>query len=290
MSTRDVPGEPGRHAGEALSDVAAVVAQAPTLGAALAGLREAAGLTVEQVAARTCIRGTLIRDLEADRYASSGAPVYARGHLRNISGVLGIDGGPLVARFDRDVADETPPMPVVDAVVVPPTSWPGFRLPSAVAPERRGPNWAVAGVAALGALVAIIAVGTVAGSGSGPDRLDAGVGIGATPSSPLPTVSAQPLPSAATAEVPAFDGADLRIRLIGGPSWVQVRNDQDATLFEGVLQAGQSKDFRYAGTLMVKVGNAGAVSLVCSGKDLARAGSDGKIARFTCSDSGLVSA
>jgi cytoskeleton protein RodZ len=258
-----------------------------TVGSALRAAREAMGLTVEQVAASTRIRATLVRDLEADRYASSGAPVYARGHIRNIAGTVGADAAALVARFDREVGAEAPPIPVIDApVVMVPTQ--RLALPVAGAPDRRGPNWAVAGVAAVGALVALIAVGTVADDrrGTGATRLGA---VGALPSSE-PTTTPDPLKSEATATVPTFDGADLRVRVIGGASWVRVRDAARKTLFEGVLSDGQSKDFRDRTALDIVVGNAGAVSIVCSGKDLARAGGNGKIARFSCRDTGLVSA
>jgi cytoskeleton protein RodZ len=259
-----------------------------TVGAALRAAREGAGLTVEEVAARTRIRATLVRDLEADRFGSSGAPVYARGHIRSIASVTGADPGPLVALFDR-VADAEAPVPIVDAPLVTAPST-RFALPTAQEPDRRGPNWAVAGVAAGAVLVGLIAVGAVVDDpGRSATRLDA---LSNPPSSvPSATRSAAaPLPSEATAEVPAFVGADLRIRVIGGASWVRVKNSARKTLFEGVLSDGQSKDFRDATSLNIVVGNAGAVSMVCSGKDLPRAGGNGKIARFSCSDSGLVSA
>lgn len=260
-----------------------------TAGAALRSARETAGLTVEDVAARTRIRATLVRDLEADRFASSGAPVYARGHIRSICSAVGADPAPVVALFDRATAETATPLPLVDAPVIAPTALPQgrFALPTAQQPERHGPNWAVAGVAAAAVLVGLIAVGTLVDPG--PQEADTVAG-----ESPLPSARAsespRPLPSEATAQVPAFEGADLRIRVIGGASWVRVRNSARKTLFEGVLADGVSKDFRDATSLNIVVGNAGAVSLVCSGRDLARAGGNGKIARFTCSDTGLVSA
>ena len=63
-----------------------------TIAARNLAAREAAGLTVEDVSGETCIRGTLIRDIEADRFASSGAPVYARGHVRAIARAVGVVG------------------------------------------------------------------------------------------------------------------------------------------------------------------------------------------------------
>lgn len=258
----------------------------PSLGADLRAAREAAGMSVEQVSERTRIRATLIRDLEADRFDSSGAPVYARGHLRSIAGAVGTDPAPLLARFDREVGIEQ--SPVVEAVVAAPqrATTSGFALPVAQAPERRGPNWAVAGVAAVGLLTAVIAIGTVVDSE--PREPTA---LGTVPSAtPAPVSTPTSLPSEATAQAPRFEGADLRIRTIGGASWVRVKNSARKTLFEGVLADGQSKDFRDATSLNIVVGNAGAVSMVCSGKDLPRAGGKGKIARFSCSDTGLVPA
>jgi len=83
-----------------------------SLGTALRSAREAAGATVEQVSADTRIRVTLIRDLEADRFASSGGAVYARGHLRAIASAVGADPAPLVARFDAEQGQAVPSLPI----------------------------------------------------------------------------------------------------------------------------------------------------------------------------------
>ena len=47
------------------------------LGAALAAAREQRGLSVEDVAAATRIRATIIRAIEADDFAACGGAVYA---------------------------------------------------------------------------------------------------------------------------------------------------------------------------------------------------------------------
>src|SRR3954468_12570417 len=88
-----------------------------TLGAALRAAREAAGLTVEQVSADTRIRATLVRDLEADRFASSGGAVYARGHVKSIASTLKVDAAPLLALFDK--AEGNPPIELPTAVIEP---------------------------------------------------------------------------------------------------------------------------------------------------------------------------
>ena len=79
------------------------------------------------------------------------------------------------------------------------------------------------------------------------------------------------------------------MRVIGGQSWVSVRNET-GTLFEGVLHDGQYKDFSDASRLRVVVGNASAVNLNCGGRGSGAAGSSGAVRRFACTASGLAPA
>ena len=267
-----------------------------TVGAALRAARDDAGRTVEQLASRTNIRATLIRDLEGDRFGSSGGRVYARGHIKSIASALDVAAAPLLALFDQaqpeGEAEVTRPSPVIVSGG-PEQSLGGtsFALASAAAlrPERRGPRW---GLALTGA-AAILGVVTFIGyqdQPSGADRASvfdaADPSATATPSTaPLVLVPRTPDLSAAK---PAVSGAQLRLRVIGGASWVRVRN-ATTTLFEGVLQDGQFKDFHDATSLKVVVGNAVAVSLNCGGRDSGPAGTSGAIRRFECTATGLRS-
>jgi transcriptional regulator with XRE-family HTH domain len=262
-----------------------------SLGTALRAAREQSGLTVEQVSAETRIRGTLIRDLEADRFESSGAPVYARGHVRAIAHAIGVDEAPLLALFTRQVGTDdgfsvAGPAQVVPAARGPLAPAEPLHVPTAARPERRGPNWLAAGSAALGVLVVLFAVGQLtkpSDSAAGDPALGPQV-----PSAAASTAPVGP-PKQLTAARPQFAGADLRVRLLGGDSWVSVSNGV-ATLFEGVLRRGDVRDFRDGKQLRLVVGNAGAVSIVCSGRDLGPAGEAGKVRRFACSASGIVPA
>jgi transcriptional regulator with XRE-family HTH domain len=77
------------------------------IGAALAGARSEAGLSVDQVSERTRIRATIIRAIERDEYAMCGGDFYARGHIRAIARVVGTDPAPLIEQYD--VAHSPPP-------------------------------------------------------------------------------------------------------------------------------------------------------------------------------------
>lgn len=263
-----------------------------TLGAALTAAREAAGMSVEQVSALTRIRATLVRDLEASRTESSGATVYARGHVRAIAAAVHTDPAPLVALLDaeygRPSALEVLPSGGGQAAPLSGFGGNGFVRPAAgAARERRGPRWGLAVAVAAVVLVVATVVNLNAPKHAtvSPQALPSRAV--ATPAPP-PSVVHTPAPDSVAA-VPPATGARLRVRLIGGSSWVSVRGS-GATLFEGVLANGQFKDFTDATLLKIVVGNAGAVDLNCGGKDGGPAGGSGKVLRFTCTKDGLTPA
>ncbi|MCW2725346.1 MAG: hypothetical protein JWN35_2267 [Frankiales bacterium] len=263
-----------------------------TVGEALRAAREASGHSVEQASATTRIRSTLIRDLEDDRFESSGGTVYARGHVRALALAAGADPAPYVALFSRQVGTEQPAASAVAAAVEPVDRRPvavteSLHVPTAARPERRGPNWLAAGAAALGVIVALFVVGQFFSKPSGSSLDTAQPRASVAPHSPAPSPSAPP--KDLTAAVPPPTGADLRVRLLGGASYILVKNSA-GTLFEGVVNSGWVKDFKDARQLQVRVGNAGAVNLVCSGRDLGTAGGNGAVRQFTCNADGIVPA
>jgi len=263
-----------------------VPSDAPTLGAALRAAREESGQTVEQVSAATRIRATLIRDLEADSFASSMGAVYARGHVKSIAAALHVDPAPLLALFDRAQPGEEAPTVVEVASASSPTRFDGSAFAasaSALRPERRTPRWGTALVGAAAVLMLFMGIGFATG------------GKDAPPSARTPVTLTSPTPSAAVrtpapdsvASKPAVTGAQLRLRLIGGTSWVSVSNAAGKTLFEGTLRSGQFKDFTDPTRLKVVLGNALPVNLNCGGKDSGPAGKAGQVERYECTQAGL---
>ena len=73
----------------------------------LAAARTRLGLTVDQLADRTRIRPHVIESIEVDDFAPCGGDFYARGHLRTLARVLGIDVGAAA----RDVRRPLRPRP-----------------------------------------------------------------------------------------------------------------------------------------------------------------------------------
>jgi helix-turn-helix protein len=72
-----------------------------TVGKALAEARTRAGLTVDEVSERTRIREKIIRGIERDDYEACGGDLFARGYVRVIADVVGVDAQPLVREYDQ---------------------------------------------------------------------------------------------------------------------------------------------------------------------------------------------
>ena len=72
----------------------------PSPGARLRGAREARGLSIEDVAERLRLNAALVLAMEEDRVALLGAPVFARGHLRNYATLVGVDAGEIAGAGD----------------------------------------------------------------------------------------------------------------------------------------------------------------------------------------------
>ena len=72
-----------------------------SLGSELSAARRAAGLSVDAVAASSRLRSSIIIAIEADDFSPCGGDVYARGHVRTIAAIVGLDPDAMAQRFDE---------------------------------------------------------------------------------------------------------------------------------------------------------------------------------------------
>lgn len=70
------------------------------VGRSVESARTMAGMSVEDLADRTKIRASIITAIEGGDFSACGGDVYARGHLKSIAAVLGLDPDALLAEFD----------------------------------------------------------------------------------------------------------------------------------------------------------------------------------------------
>ena len=53
-----------------------------TLGQSISAARKSAGISLDELATRTNIRPSMLREFEDDNFIHAGGDTYARGHLR----------------------------------------------------------------------------------------------------------------------------------------------------------------------------------------------------------------
>ncbi|ANY15365.1 helix-turn-helix domain-containing protein [Bordetella pseudohinzii] len=84
----------------AVQPAPAAPAQGGSVGAALRGLRQAKGWSLEEVSSRIKFSARQIEALEAERWDELPAGVSLRGLIRNYARLLGADGAAVVASLD----------------------------------------------------------------------------------------------------------------------------------------------------------------------------------------------
>jgi len=86
----------------------------PSPGARLRIAREGRGLSIEEVAERLRLNAALVLALEEDRMALLGAPVFAKGHLRNYAQLVGVPEAEIMASWEADEMPAPSFLPALD--------------------------------------------------------------------------------------------------------------------------------------------------------------------------------
>lgn len=167
----------------------------PSVGHALRQARIAAGLTVDDITTATRVRIAIVHAIEADDFAPCGGDVYARGHIRTLAKAVGLDPAELLARFDAEHGGRPAPTPAA----------PLFEA-ERIRPERRGPNWTAAMVAAIVAVIGFVGFTFVKGGDDGGNEASVAEGPSPRPASPprrAPSPRSPPTPSRNRATAPS---------------------------------------------------------------------------------------
>jgi hypothetical protein len=223
----------------------------PVIGPQFAGARLRLGLTVDALAERTRIRPHVIEAIEVDDFSACGGDFYARGHLRTLARVLGVDVTLLLETYDEQYADAPiDPRRVFEAELAGAGS---------IRATRGGPNWSVL-VAAVMALVLCWSIARLVTDGSGhvPDRAILSGSGGPNHST---AAAAKPVPVVLTAT--------------GGGARVVVRNGVGKVVFAGDLAYGQSHTLQAAPPVRVQSTD-GSVKVKVAGQDRGRMGPAGR--------------
>ncbi|CAL2071384.1 DUF4115 domain-containing protein [Streptomyces sp. TR1341] len=249
-----------------------------SVGRALQQARIAAGLTVDDVSSATRVRLAIVHAIEADDFGPCGGAVYARGHIRNLARAVHLDPEPLVAQYDAEHGGRPAPTPAA----------PLFEA-ERIRPERRGPNWTAAMVAAIVVVIGFVGFTAVKGNDGGSDSKSQ-LAEGSTPAaskaaSPAPTKDkpADPAPEPTDSAIAAApqDKVTVQVSAPNGRSWISAKDHNGRMLFDGLLDKGQSKTFQDSAKINLILGDAGAIELYVNGKKIEDDFKPGAVERLT---------
>lgn len=237
-----------------LDDFAVEPAEDPVIGPELAAARTRLGLTVDQLADRTRIRPHVIEAVEVDDFEPCGGDFYARGHLRTLARVLGIDVTPLLATYDERYAHAPiNPRRVFEAELA-------TGVNGSIRSTRGGPNWSVL-VAVVMALVLAWSIARLVMDT--PPELR-----GATP-----VLNGSGGPQGA-GNAPLADAVPVVLSAATGGAKVVVRDGAGEVVYKGSLAVGQTRELDASPPVRVQSTD-GAVTVSIAGGEARPVGEPG---------------
>jgi len=248
-------------------------------GERLKQAREAAGLSVDDVAARLHMPARVVRSLEAEDWARLGAPVFVRGQVRSYSRLVGLTTAPMMAALDIGPVE---PSHLISRTHTPRAQWWAEQI------GRRLVYIVLTLSLAVPAWVATSQHLSGAASDSAP--LDVPTTEGDVSLQPANvtrrTVMASMAPvTAAAIEAPA---ADIVIRT-SAEVWLEAVAADGSSIEKGLLPSGSERSFAASRLARLTIGNASAVVVNNNGQQIDLAPfTRTNVARFTVSSDGSL--
>ena len=234
-----------------------------SLGSLIAKARKDAGLSLEDLAAKTNIRISVLSEIEKNNFSHCGGETYARGHIRNIAAILKADQKEFIRLYEEEQGGET--RSIKDLLIENSV----MRLPA----EARKVSWKVLVLISVVSLF-VVGIGQVVISNINTNDV-----VGAAPSASASPTAAES-PSAEPSAESTFSsgtGVEVVINAVRAKSWLFVSDASGRTLFSGQVSRGAVKVFSSDSQLNLKVGNAGGVDLKVNGKKVEAIGVDGEV-------------
>ena len=237
-------------------------------GARLRREREAQGISHQQAAESLNLDTMVLAHLEANDFATLGAPVFVKGHLRRYTTMLGLDENEIVSLYEHSTQQLGEPSLV-----------PKSRLE--MAPVRGKPRWpwVVGGAAAFflaSALVAYVSEHGLPWIDTAPEKVTAPVpeqASATTMPTPPAAASAPAIAGSAESMSDAAAGAlqpgqvSLSVKF-AGDSWVEVFDGSGKAVLYDLGKAGTERTLTATAPLSVTIGDAAAVAVTVNGRVL----------------------
>jgi cytoskeletal protein RodZ len=223
-----------------------------TIGDTLAEARRQAGLTVTQVSRQTRIRESIVRAIEQGDFSPCGGDFYARGHIRSIADVVGVDPVPLIREYDEEHG--------------PPGSMRAAQIFEPATPIRiREPRNLHLGRVLVVALLAVIGFGAYHLVSTNDPHPAATAASAVRPVvTPKPKVTAKPASHHTAAAAPK-DVAVIKLTATSA-CWVGLSSPTGQSLYQGTVPAGQTMTWDEKNPVSMVIGNPPGVQLTVNGK------------------------
>lgn len=256
--------------------------------------RERRGLSERKIAEELHVDVKVIEALEAGRFQSLGAPVYAKGHLRKYASLLGLDADALLEACEPDQVHAPDLVPLKPA--------PGQRRR-----RRRLPIKTIVAMFAVLVAAAVLywvlryrvfaeapppATAVSTPEMAAPAQAERDQSANADVGAPVVQAAAAPTTPAPSVKEPAHvDSAPVRLRIsFAADSWVEVYDASDQRVFFDMGAAGSARSFSANAPLRVFLGFADGVQIELDGRAVALPVTvkRGNLAEFTLDAQGQV--
>nr|WP_246321910.1 helix-turn-helix domain-containing protein [Nocardioides panzhihuensis] len=220
--------------------------QVPEIGAEIAAARRRLALDIDGLAEWTRIRPHVIEAIEVDDFGPCGGDFYARGHLRTLARVLGIEVAPLLRTYDeKHASGPVSARAVFEAELA---------HSAAIRPSRRmrgGPSWSVL-VAAVMAVILVWSVARLVVDGTQGQPEAGAIQLDGSAGTDSPYGKSSPVP--------------VTISAAGGGAHVVVRDSRGKVVFSGDLAFGESKELQVTPPLRVQTSDGSLKVAIGDGK------------------------
>jgi cytoskeleton protein RodZ len=241
------------------------------LGELLKCAREESRLSINDLSAATSVRAGLLSQMEANDFSHCGGDIYARGHLRNIAPLIGLDATKLVDLYNQEHSVESRSLNDLLAE----------NNVTKVPIEKKSISWKTPAAVSLFVLFAFIVFQVVLSNSnsSSPVAIDPTPVVTASPST-SPTPVATETATTETASTPSASGVKMEITATRGNSLIHIVAD-GKSLEKGSLFQGESRSFTATTSISIYFSNPAGLDVTVNGELLAPLGGQNEEVRRT---------
>ena len=259
-------------------------------GERLQSEREARGIKLEDIAARTCVSVRLLSAIENEEFDELPGGVFNVAFVRQYARYAGLDEDQVVAEFNEIARPEALKLIDLEQGAAGATHGAGASFAERMVEYAR--RYQFTPPVALTLVLALIAAGVIFSTWDWESGFSSVTDLLPRPGGTPASNTGAPLPLEATstaANGPAAPAPPKAVRVlleITDTVWIRASADEQR-VFQRTFQAGDSRVIEADATVHLLVGNAAAVAAKLNGQPLSRFGGRGQVRRVLLTPAGM---